>query len=233
MNNNFSKISIKSIGLITYHFPHLKTEQLLQYFVKNKDIEYKIFALPYTEKKERVTLFSHRPNQKESIAPEVLAEKHKIPYIQCNDDTDIDSSCDLYLILGAGIISSNAIAQKKILNCHPGIIPISRGLDSFKWTIYHMQPLGITLHYIDEKIDAGEIISVVDTNVYKTDSILTLARRHYENEINCMANFMKHLDSPQNLYNGLETTESKKRMPIEKERELARIFEKYLEKYGQ
>ena len=232
MDGIFSQFDFKNIGLITYHFPHLKTEQLLERFV-NMDINFKIFALPYLERKERVTLFPHRPNQKEAVATEVIAEKHKIPYIKCANDTDIDNSCELYLILGAGIISSKGITMKKIINCHPGIIPACRGLDSFKWAIYNMQPLGITLHYIDEKTDAGEIISIISTNVYKTDSVMTLARRHYENEINCMANFLYYIKNPQNPYKGIGVSESKMRMPIEKENEMARIFEKYVEKYGQ
>jgi len=232
MGKNNSQLSVRNIGLITYHFPHLKTEQLLQYFVKKTDVKFKIYALPYVERKERVTLFPHRPNQKDAVAPEVIAEKHKIPYIKCKGDTDIDDSCELYLILGAGIISSNAITGKRIVNCHPGIIPACRGLDSFKWAIYNMQPLGITLHYIDEKVDAGEIISVVSTNVYKTDSFSTLARRHYENEINCMANIMEHIKNPQNPYIGIPSSENKMRMSIETEKEMARMFEKYIEKYG-
>jgi len=232
MNNNNTKLIIKNIGLITYHFPHLKTEQLLQYFVNMPDIKFKIYALPYLERKERVTLFPHRPNQKEAVAPEIIAEKHKIQYIKCNEDKDIDDSCELYLILGAGIISSKTITGKRIVNCHPGIIPAYRGLDSFKWAIYYMQPLGITLHYIDEKVDSGEIISVVSTNVYKTDSLLTLARRHYENEINCMANIMEHIKNPQNPYKDIPLSENRMRMPLKIENEMVRIFEKYIEKYG-
>jgi len=233
MNSGIFEPCFKNIGLITYDFPHLKTEQLLQHYIKIVDINFKIFALPYVERKERVTLFPHRPISKDAVAPEVIAEKHKIPYIKCKKDTDIDNFCDLYLILGSGIISSKAISGKRIINCHPGIIPVCRGLDAFKWAIYNMQPLGITLHYIDEKIDAGEIISVVTTNVYKTDSVITLARRHYENEINCMANFIEHINFPKNPYKDIEIAENRMRMPIEKERELARMFEKYIEKYGQ
>jgi len=232
MNEFSSEFNCKNVGLITYNFPHLKTEQLLQYFVK-MDCNFKLFALPYEERRERITLIPHRPNQKEAVAPEVMAEKHGIQYIKCKDDTDIDNSCELYLILGAGIISPKAIIGKKIVNCHPGIIPACRGLDAFKWAIYNLQPLGITLHYIDEQIDAGKIISIVPTNVYKTDSLLTLARRHYENEINCMANFKEHINSPNNPYKEIEPFENKMRMPIEKEKEMARIFEKYIEIYGE
>ena len=223
---------MEKIGLVTYNYLHLKTEQIVEELLK-KPYELKMYALPYKPRKERVTLFQHRPNQTDAAAAEIIAEKHKITYIKCEKDTDIDNFCDLYLVCGSGIISEECIKGKKIINCHPGIIPASRGLDAFKWAVYEMKPLGITLHYIDEKTDAGEIISVIATNVYKTDSIMTLARRHYENEINCMVNFMEYIRNPQNKYKGIETGEAKRRMGIEKERELLMGFEKYTEKYGE
>ena len=177
-------------------------------------------------------LFNHRPEQTEAVAPEVLAEKHEIPYILCAGDIDIDDSCDLYLLLGGGLLSPESLKGKKIINAHPGIIPACRGLDAFKWAVHDLKPLGVTLHYIDENIDIGEIITVVPTNVYITDSLTTLARRHYENEINCLANFQEHLDLPYNPYPELEISESKKRMPLGKETCLARMFENYTMKFG-
>jgi phosphoribosylglycinamide formyltransferase-1 len=152
-----------------------------------------MFALPFTPRKQRVTLFNHRPDQTDAIAAKTLAEKHTIPYCACGNDEEIDDSCDVYIILGAGILSENGIKGKKIINCHPGIIPACRGVDSFKWAIYDMKPLGITLHYIDAQVDAGDIIAVAPTNVYKTDSLATLARRHYENEINVISHFAYYL----------------------------------------
>jgi phosphoribosylglycinamide formyltransferase-1 len=227
-NNHDNPITV---GLITYHYPHLKTEQVLQTLL-HKKLNFKMFALPFTQRKIRETLFIHRPNQVDAIASEVLAEKHSIPYIKCNTDKDIDNSCDVYLVLGAGIISAECINGKKIINCHPGIIPACRGLDSFKWAIYDMKPLGITLHYIDSQIDAGDLISIIPTNIYKTDSLTTLARRHYENEIDCLSNFSEYLEHPQNPFSEIAVAESRMRMPLEKERELVRRFSEYTEIYG-
>jgi phosphoribosylglycinamide formyltransferase-1 len=224
-------MNIKSIGLITYHYPHLKTEQVLQRLLR-KSFEYKIFALPFAPRKQRKITFIHRPEQSDAVAPQVLAEKHGISYSKCVNDMDIDDSCDVYLILGAGIVSGKCITGKKIINCHPGIIPACRGLDSFKWTIYDMKPMGVTLHYIDTTVDVGEIISVIPTEVYKTDSLTTLARRHYENEIDCLSNFVECLKDPQNPFRGIEASESTMRMPLEKERELVRRFSDYTERFG-
>ena len=224
-------MNINNIGLITYHYPHLKTEQVLQKLLL-KSYKYKMFALPFKQRKQREILFVHRPEQSSAAAPQILAEKHGIPYIKCLNDEDIDDSCDVYLILGAGIISGSCIAGKKIINCHPGIIPACRGLDSFKWAIYGMKPMGITLHYIDAKVDAGEIVSVVPTNVYRTDSFIALARRHYENEIDCLSNFDEYLLNPINSFVGIEASENKMRMPLEKEKELAKRFSEYIELFG-
>ncbi|MDR2934478.1 MAG: hypothetical protein LBV70_01140 [Candidatus Adiutrix sp.] len=223
----------KKIGLITYHYPHLKTEQVIQRLLTKKYV-FKIFALPFIPRplRKKPVLFSHRPNQIEAVAPEVMADKHKIPYRICAGDKDIDDSCDLYLLLGGGLISPEGLKGKKIINAHPGIIPACRGLDAFKWAIHDLKPLGVTLHYIDENIDAGAIITVIPTNVYVTDSLTTLARRHYENEIDCLANFQEHLNHPGNPYPKLEMSESKRRMPLAQETALARMFENYTMRYG-
>jgi phosphoribosylglycinamide formyltransferase-1 len=126
-------------------------------------------------------------------------------------------------------LSKDAIRGKKIINCHPGIIPLSRGLDSFKWSIYNDEPLGITLHYIDAEADKGEIISIIKTNVYRTDSLETLARRHYENEIEILANFHNYINNPQFDFKDLAEKEARMRMPIDKEMQMARKFEEYKE----
>jgi len=222
---------LKTIGLITYHYPHLKTEQILEQLLK-KSYELRIFALPFTPRKPRETLFNHRPSQDNAVAPQVIAKKHNITYKICKKDTDIEPSCDIYLILGAGILSSECVADKKIINCHPGIIPSSRGLDSFKWALYGRKPLGITLHFVDNQIDAGKIISIIPTDVYSSDSIDMLAKRHYENEINCLVSFEHFLNNPQNPFADIKKDEAKKRMPLEKEKELIQSFSEYKKQFG-
>lgn len=226
-------MQLKTVGVITYHFPHLKTEQVLQRMLSlRRAAEFRIYALPFVPRATRETAINHRPNQQEAVAPHVLAEKHGIPYVECRDDSDIDSRCDVYLVLGAGILSARCVEDKRIINCHPGIIPMSRGLDSFKWAIHEMKPLGVTLHYIDARVDAGEIIAVVPTNVYSTDTIATLARRHYENEIDTLARFVDFLEYPTNPFVGVNEGVPHRRMPVDIERDLVRQFPQYRNKFG-
>lgn len=226
-------MSKKNIGLITYHYPHLKTEQVLQRLLNHRSgHKFKIFALPFKLREPRQTLIQHRPNQSRAIHPKMIADKHRIPYVMCSNDRDIDDSCEIYLVLGAGILSAGCVEDKMIINCHPGIIPVCRGLDSFKWAIYHEKPLGVTLHYLDARVDAGEIISVIPTNIYKSDSIETLARRHYESEIEVLSRFIDYLEFPENPYQNVDEDKPTKRMPIAEEEKLISRFSIYTRKYG-
>ena len=190
-----------------------------------------MYALPFKPKEEQVVLFAHRPKQSEAVNAEEIAQQWKIPYKICASDTEIPNECDIYLIAGCGIVSQKCLKGKKILNAHPGIIPNSRGLDSFKWAILEDKPLGVTLHYIDEKVDCGVIVSVSPTPIYPSDTLHTLARRHYENEIAMLSNFALHLSKPQNPFAGILQTKSTKRMKPIEEKAMMNHFETYKQKW--
>jgi phosphoribosylglycinamide formyltransferase-1 len=140
----------------------------------------------------------------------------------------------LYLVLGAGILPKEVVSNKKILNCHPGIIPIARGLDAFKWSILELKPLGVTLHFLTEKVDYGPIIARIRTPIFESDSLESLARRHYELEIKVMSNFYKYLEKPVDDFKEQELEEAppKKRMSFEQEIKMISNFSKYKKMYA-
>ena len=219
------------IGLITYHHPHLKTEQVMNsLLLRGYDLE--VFALPFIPRASRGVRFEHRPRQSFAVMAADISVHFGVPYHLCGSDSDIGAHCDLYLVLGAGILSPACVRGKKILNCHPGVIPSSRGLDSFKWALYEMKPLGVTLHYIDENVDAGEIVAVVPTPVYSSDTLETLARRHYENEIRILSDFEYFMANPFNAFPDAQIGRARKRMPLSKEGELSALISGYIAKYG-
>ncbi len=220
-------MSVKSIGLITYQAPHLKTEQILLPLMQ-RGYRPTIYALPFLQRKPREPLFHHRPDHNDSVHTKVLAQKHGLKYMAC-EATDIDNDCDVYLIMGASILSDEVVSGKFILNSHSGIIPHCRGLDAFKWAILYKRTLGVTLHRIDKTVDFGKIYSVVPTPVYKGDTIETLARRHYENENNTLLEFERHLETPVNTYDHLEIHEPTRRMKREIEQEMLDSFDAYVD----
>lgn len=73
---------------------------------------------------------------------------------------------------------------------------------------------------------------MVPTPVFITDSLATLARRHYENEIAVLSAFEEHLADPQNHFPAPEPREATKRMPLQEESVMLRSFEKYKEEYS-
>lgn len=219
---------MKTLGIITYDTRHLKTEQILLRLAGRYDI--RVYALPYVQRPAKKVLFQHRPDQSAAVHPRDICQRFGLPYIPVESDVQIDNACDLYLITGAGILSAECLRGKRVLNGHPGVIPAARGLDAFKWSIYDGIPLGVTLHYIDERVDVGKVVSIVPTPVFPSDTLETLARRHYENEIRLLVNFEEYLHHPQNPFAGIAQGESTRRMKEEQERELPLRFERYKQK---
>lgn len=221
------------VGIITYQTNHLKTQQVFEGLIKNyPDDEYIFYGLPFVKRAERKVFLAHRPDMSAGMDSRELAKKYGCEYVVCNSDLDIDDRCDMYLILGAGILSEKCIKGKKILNEHPGIIPTSRGLDAYKWAIYNLEPVGNTLHYIDASVDSGEIIAVICTPVLKDDTLQDFAMRHYKCEIDMMINYKRYLSAPINEKTNAPEREPHMRMRLETEKELSNKFEQYKKYYA-
>jgi len=216
---------METLGIITYDTNHLKTEQLLLRLAGRYTM--RVYALPYVQRPARKVLFQHRPDQSAAAHPRDICRQYGMSYIPVESDQEIDNGCDIYLIAGAGILSAECLRGKLVLNCHPGVIPAAKGLDAFKWSIYHMLPLGVTLHYVDEQIDSGEVVTIIPTPVFPSDTLQTLARRHYENEIQTLSQFDAYLKQPRDLFTGIDRGERMRRMKVEQQAELPERFERY------
>lgn len=49
-------------------------------------------------------------------------------------------------------------STKGVINCHPGLLPKYQGCTCVEWAIYNDDPVGVTAHFMDEKIDTGPIL---------------------------------------------------------------------------
>ena len=47
---------------------------------------------------------------------------------------------------------------KKIINLHPSFLPWNRGYHPNYWSLKEKTPFGVTIHYIDEGIDTGNLL---------------------------------------------------------------------------
>ena len=218
---------MKTIGIISYQVPHLKTEQMVLRLADRYDLI--VYGLPFVQRPSREILFQHRPDQAQAADPAEVCAAVGARYIPIESDTQIDNGCDLYLMAAGKLLSAECLKDKQVLNAHPGVIPAVRGLDAFKWAIYNKQPVGVTLHFIDEHIDEGTVISVTETPVFSNDTLSSFANRHYESEICQLCNFEYHLAARKNPFADIALGESTRRMKKEMEAELEERFIAYKE----
>ena len=69
----------------------------------------------------------------------------------------------------------------KIINCHAGKLPFYRGRNVLNWVLINDEnEFGITVHFIDEGIDTGDIILQKTFKIDDTDDYQTLLSRAYK-----------------------------------------------------
>lgn len=98
-----------------------------------------------------------------------IALSNRIDYlhpVKINDKEFIEIAksynCDLFVSMSFNQIFKNEIInipQFKTINCHAGKLPFYRGRNVLNWVLINDEnEFGITVHYVDEGIDTGDII---------------------------------------------------------------------------
>jgi methionyl-tRNA formyltransferase len=86
-------------------------------------------------------------------------------------------NCDLFVSMSFNQIFKKEIInlpKLKTINCHAGKLPFYRGRNILNWALINDEKdFGITVHYIDEGIDTGDIIlqrvyPIKEVDTYKT-----------------------------------------------------------------
>lgn len=97
------------------------------------------------------------------------ATKLDVPFLPCKNVNDINfiNSLNQYHPDILVSMSFNQILKKKIIeyapkgfiNCHAGALPFYRGRNPLNWALINgAKSFGITVHYVDEGIDTGDIV---------------------------------------------------------------------------
>ena len=121
----------------------------------------------------------------------ILAEENNIPFLNSNDinsqhfiDKVSKFKCDLFISM-----SFDQIMKEKIfnlpkygsINCHAGKLPSYRGRNVLNWVLINEEKdFGITVHFIDNGIDTGEIIKQRIFPIVDSDNYSTLLQKAYE-----------------------------------------------------
>lgn len=102
---------------------------------------------------------------------EVLFLEDKVsPVIFKNFSPDIIVSYNYRYILKKEIFSQPPLGS---INLHIAYLPWNRGADPNFWSHFENTPKGVTIHYIDEGIDTGDIIVQEKIRFSKKDTLKT------------------------------------------------------------
>lgn len=92
-------------------------------------------------------------------------------------DCDVLVSMSFNQIFKKDIINLTSIG---IINCHAGKLPFYRGRNILNWVLINDdKEFGITVHFVDEGIDTGDIISQKTFPITDLDSYKTLLNTSY------------------------------------------------------
>ena len=138
-------------------------------FLTNNEISLKLFE--WLNKNEEVRLYSK--------------------VINCDEIKNIDFiiSYNYKHIIAKEIIE---MMPKRIINLHISYLPYNRGAMPNIWSIIDNTPKGVTIHYIDDGLDTGEVIfqkeiTLIDDDTLKTsynklhDEIQMLFKQNWNN----------------------------------------------------
>lgn len=218
---------MKKIAVLTYNTPHQKTfDILMNLYIKGyKAVE--VYSAPMGYKKKFKPVLEHRPNVKYKLYPNELCQILGYNYYSKTEqifDLPLDT---IVLIAGSNLLEKKLTDKYIVVNSHPGIIPLVKGLDSFKWALYEGLPIGISVHRVTERVDSGPIISQRTIAIDKYETFHSLALKLYELEIHSLIESISILEIHSiNDFTEIVDISSlpRKRMPKEIEYELINRF---------
>jgi hypothetical protein len=84
---------------------------------------------------------------------------------------------DKIVLCHAPVVRSNILECATTVNAHPGDLPLMRGVDNVRWSLYFMSNPACTLHEVDSGIDTGVILHKEFIPLYMTDKISDIQNR--------------------------------------------------------
>ena len=120
-----------------------------------------------------------------------IAEQSNIPTYSWNNLSELEEHVldlvkihKIKLLVLAGFMRLlskefiNSLPQGSIINVHPSILPEFKGLNAIQQALESgAKYTGVTIHYVDEGIDTGDIIQQESIKIDKDDTIILLKER--------------------------------------------------------
>lgn len=226
------------IAVFAYAFPHRKSHDFLCELAMAGFHNILVLAAPW-KKLPHGSSESFFPNGLLNAKPHDTATICKalgfdFVETQHSDLERIKSEVDargisLAVIAGARILKSPIINlfSEGILNIHPGVIPETSGLDAFFYTIKSQSPMGATAHFIDGRVDAGNLLFFEETPVGAEDSPEIVQHNNYQSQISALRRFIDLRDKGELVLTEANRPYKNDPMTAEEKRKTMRIFARW------
>lgn len=108
-----------------------------------------------------------------------------LPFANVNDPESLSQikefNCDLLVSMSFNQILRKdiiALAPQGFINCHAGALPFYRGRNPLNWALINGESaFGVTVHYVDEGIDTGDIITQNMVEITQEDDYAALLEK--------------------------------------------------------
>lgn len=143
--------------------------------IRKKNLEFSFICARFDKNDEKLKNYSKAYNipflvEKNINDSEFLAKKEV-------------SYCDLFVSMSFNqIFKKNTFTLPPLgtINCHAGKLPFYRGRNILNWSLINDEnEFGITVHYVDEGIDTGDIIRQTCFEIGENDNYASLLERAY------------------------------------------------------
>lgn len=164
---------------------------------------YKAFELLIVDKSIEIVFIVPRTDSNDAVLYN-YSIKYNIPYhtgVKINSEDFFQLaqkySCDLFVSMSFNQIFKPRITNLPLLgtiNCHAGKLPFYRGRNILNWALINDEKeFGITVHFIDEGIDTGDIILQNIYQISEEDTYKTLLETAYIECANTLYNAIKQI----------------------------------------
>jgi methionyl-tRNA formyltransferase len=178
---------------------------------ENINIDYIIWE----DKPESGGVFKDFNNKEKLKFDKYLDFKFKCPQLnlkkgEINNPPTIDRikdiNPDIIFVFGSSLLKPEVfnLAKKGCINIHTSLVQYFRGVDSSFWAIHDERPeaIGATLHFINNTIDAGDIIDQKQASLSIDDNLDDLFLK------SCECGFNMLLDNLKDIVNQKTKTKS-------------------------
>lgn len=177
----FLKVRHKKVGMFRF------IDQILFLVILNKILFF------FSRNRIQSLLKKNKLNSDEIPSSKIINVK------SANSKSTIDLinmiNADVIIVSGTRILSPKLIKASKarIINIHAGITPDYRGVHGAYWAIVNKDngKIGVTLHYIDDGVDTGKVISQAIIEVNTIDNFSTYPLIQLSKGIDLIKSFLR------------------------------------------